>query len=196
MTQLSLVASATTGPTGAHDPLDRFYTPQALADAVVDRLSPAALSWVVEPSCGGGAFVRALQRRGCLVLGCDLDPEADGLRRSDLAWAGALESFPGSAGPLAWAIGNPPFGSDPDYLGLQHARICLKHAPSVALILPWSWLGLPPAMACLRDAPVPDEVWPIHPRPWGDHLRESAVWVWRERAGSTRIGEPLFWRRS
>jgi hypothetical protein len=184
-----------------HDHLDRHYTPQALADAVVLRLANVVRgSGVIEPSCGGGAFVRALHRAGAAtVVGVDADPEAAGLRVADIASPTSLEL---AAGLIGWGaaavVGNPPFGGPPDYLGLQHALIARRLAPVVALILPWSWLGLPTAVGVLRGD-LPDEVWPIHPRPWGDSLRESAVWVWRTSPGGERlttIGRPVEWRRS
>lgn len=208
VTQLALAGVAP--PVLAGDALHRFYTPDRLASAVVDRLAPAALSWVLEPSCGGGAFVRALQRRGCLVVGCDLDPEAVGLQRVDLAWPGSLESFPGSYDPLGWAVGNPPFGgpSDDDdeqpYVGAHHALICLQHAPRVGLILPAAWAlfeghgRVPSPMQTWRAAGArPVRVSAIAGRAWGDHLREAALFEWERGVdGPTTVGEPITWRRS
>lgn len=113
------------------DSLDRFYTEQPLADAIVRRciregfVQPSALHHVLEPSSGRGAFVRAVlsQAPAAWVTAMDLDPGAE-------RWA--KPGPPGSSGGrvhfihddfLAWTsreiepqnkfdlvIGNPPFG--------------------------------------------------------------------------------------
>lgn len=96
---------------------DAYYTPDALARAIVAELLPAGLaaSAVWEPHAGGGAFVRALRDAGAVVYASDLDPDAAGLA----AEAGAWGRWPGhdflsspspfrGAGP-EWILGNPPF---------------------------------------------------------------------------------------
>lgn len=68
------------------DKLDRYYTPDALAMACVAALTEEGgdrILSALEPSCGGGAFVRAPQSAGCpppLLSGCDVDNKAIGLR--------------------------------------------------------------------------------------------------------------------
>jgi hypothetical protein len=65
------------------DELDRYYTPDALAEACLS-LMLGDLPWpdclrFAEPCCGGGAFGRAARRlmpSRVRVKGCDLDPEA------------------------------------------------------------------------------------------------------------------------
>lgn len=182
-----------------HDPLDRHYTPQALADAIVQRLwRRGALgtdSHVVEPSAGGGAFVRAALRAGVAsVTAIDVDPDAAGLALATLACPGAdwLSLAPDVEADVV--VGNPPFGGPPDYLGLQHALAAVSVARfAVALILPWSWLGTPTPRRMLGERP-PSEVWPIGRRPWPRSVRETAVWVWEVGCeGPTAIGEPIEW---
>lgn len=81
-------------PDGGHrregssgDVLDRWYTPDAVARACVERLpwSGRLPMWALEPSVGGGAFARAIRHRwpAAHVLGVDVDPEATGLRDCD-----------------------------------------------------------------------------------------------------------------
>lgn len=64
------------------DPLDRYYTPDALAEACLRFMEkelryPPPLT-VYEPCAGGGAFGRAAMRLRpqTTVRGCDPDPEA------------------------------------------------------------------------------------------------------------------------
>jgi 16S rRNA C1402 N4-methylase RsmH len=64
---------------GVGDVLDRCYTPDVLAADVVDTLDLHGDPTVVEPSAGGGAFVRALRARLAgrgSVIAVDVDPGA------------------------------------------------------------------------------------------------------------------------
>lgn len=87
----------------SRDPLDRYYTPDPLAEILVSLLpiGPDVECW--EPAAGGGAFVRALRQRGATVLATDIDPEAKGARDG-------VHDFlldPGD-GLEDWIITNPP----------------------------------------------------------------------------------------
>src|SRR6478736_5920944 len=106
MTALPFTADREPTP---HDALGRYYTPQRLADLVVDALD-ASPDVVVEPSVGGGAFARAIRRRwpSARLVGVDVDPAARGLALCDEAivddWLSA------SSGMVAdVVVGNPPF---------------------------------------------------------------------------------------
>ena len=90
--------------------LDDYYTPEELASAVVAYL-PVGLAreWVIEPSCGGGAFVRALQARRCRVVGIDVDPAARGLEGADVARVGDFLQARNDV-DAGWVVGNPPYG--------------------------------------------------------------------------------------
>ena len=69
-------------------------------------------------------------------------------------------------------------------------------APVVALILPWAPLGGVEAWAHLMDGRQrPAWVFPIRPRPWSEHVRETALHVWfRDAPRETRIGRALVWK--
>lgn len=108
--------------------LDAYYTPDALADAIVDSLpsrcgpgtgwmilgpGPGA-GWILEPHVGGGAFARAVAGRwpGSLVCGLDIDPSAAGAKDCARFEAGdflapSLPIDPNNRPSLI--IGNPPF---------------------------------------------------------------------------------------
>jgi hypothetical protein len=182
------------------------YAAQRVKDAIVDRLVSRGHvdsgGHAIEPSAGGGAFVRALHRHQITVTAVDVDPEATGLQIADLTFPGDWPAYAraivhdGSAADII--VGNPPFGGPPDYLGLQHALAALPVARSaVALILPWSWLGTPLPRRLLAGR-MPCEVWPIAKRPWPRSVRETGVWFWDRmtpRAGrSTVVGDELVWR--
>lgn len=98
------------------DPLDRYYTPDALAQACLRVL----IEWLVappdvllEPCSGGGAFGRAGQWAGVKhVLGCDVDPEAGPnypCERVAVAdWAPVIPAKAG-ARPDVWIVTNPHY---------------------------------------------------------------------------------------
>jgi hypothetical protein len=116
------------------DHLDRYYTPDALADAIVRHVVVPRVPMeprVVEPSVGGGAFVRAVRAhlRGAHVTGYDVDPHAAGLglcdRRRVADW---LTSTPDLRTFLV--VGNPPY-TDAE----AHVFTALHTAPVVVMLL-------------------------------------------------------------
>lgn len=104
------------------DGLERCYTPRALAAQLIDLTielygAPPEGQRAIEPSCGGGAFVEALQAQGIETVGVDVDAGARGL---SLAWrsrTGDWASPKTRAAALRYAglgrvwgvFGNPPF---------------------------------------------------------------------------------------
>lgn len=177
------------------DDLDRCYTPIPLADACVEIVARVVPSpqCVVEPSVGGGSFVRAIRRRWTQahIAGHDIDPGAVGLGLVDRPVVG--DWLTGSQPPADVVIGNPPFSDD---AAIDHVRRALDVGEVVGLILPWSFLGGVERWNWLHTAERrPLAVYPITPRPWGDRVRETALYVWAGRTGApARIGEPIRWR--
>lgn len=96
---------------GERRPLDAYYTPDPLARAIVrwaaERI-PAPRR-IVEPSVGGGAFVRACREewRAPNIHGVDLDPSAAGLDLVTTRHVGDYLDAP--LGDADLTIGNPPF---------------------------------------------------------------------------------------
>lgn len=171
----------------AHDALDRFYTPDALADIIVAGVASRTPDprVILEPSVGGGAFARACRRRwpGAHIIGVDIDPQAEGFAHVNEAHVG---DWPTLASDLRadLVIGNPPFSTQTKAERLRlraHIAAAREAAPVAALILPW-------ANFCLLDlAPVMRERGParmdsIEPRPWPANVRETAVYEWRADA--------------
>lgn len=87
--------------------LDQWYTRDDWAQACVDDLLTEIPELkgreFLEPSAGGGAFIRALEARGQTVEGYDLEPRADGIVMADF-----LTDDIDCAGKVV--IGNPPYG--------------------------------------------------------------------------------------
>ena len=57
------------------DPLDRYYTPPALAQQLVATLGILPGDVVLDPSAGGGAFLRCLDPALHTLHAVDIDPE-------------------------------------------------------------------------------------------------------------------------
>ena len=104
---------------------DAFYTDDVIALQCLDKalsLFPERVR-CVEPSAGGGAFLRAFERRRDRVVewaAVDVAPAAEGIMRADflqlpweeLKWVGAgadAEAGASANVPIA-VVGNPPFG--------------------------------------------------------------------------------------
>ena len=203
MSQLALGDLAVVRPVG--DGLDRCYTPLPLAQAIVDSLEIRPTDLIVEPSVGGGSFVRALIKRlgRCSIVGVDLDSAAEGLRLVDPrlvgSWPDVAEDWrrripygdhPGEPDVI---VGNPPFSGD---TAIPHVEAALDLKPRiVALILPWAFPAVDRWAHLMDGDRRPALVRPIRPRPWGDKLRESALYVWtpREVVAET-VMRPLVWR--
>ena len=89
---------------------DAYYTPDALAHACVSVLTDANPDHVVEPSVGGGAFVRAVRARWprARVSGYDLDPEAKGGALCDAFYNTNWLTIAPTSKPDV-ILGNPPY---------------------------------------------------------------------------------------
>jgi hypothetical protein len=183
------------------DPLDRYYTPDRLARAVVaylrrhhwSRRTPLLdVLRVVEPSVGSGAWVRALRDvEACHVTGYDLDGAATGLAECDVAhvddWATA---------PLTerwdWAIGNPPYKD-----ATAHIARALKTADNVAMLVRATWLHAQ-SRALLLSAHRPCAILAVRGRPsftaGGTDTSDYVVVVWRDEWRGPTTFDWLDWR--
>ena len=100
--------------------LDAYYTPDDVALACIDALAPLVSrgATIVEPSVGGGAFVRALRGRGVggAIHGVDVDPAAPGLA---LCRGATVADFRRTYPDADWIVGNPPYREAEEHV--QHA---------------------------------------------------------------------------
>jgi hypothetical protein len=185
----SSVGVATPEAREAHD---AYYTPDLVADALVERLTrPSGHDWigrqtrVLEPHAGGGAFVRALRRRGCTVDAHDIDPGAPACEtRGDFLALKATEA--------AWIVGNPPF-CDAE----AHVRHALCLCPRVAFLLRLGFLASA-VRATMWAGHPPAAVYVLSERPsfTADGATDSADYcfvVWAPHHGPTRM-EWVSWR--
>lgn len=124
-----------TGRGAERDALDRYYTPDDLASAIVRHIVAPHLTpgdVVIEPSAGGGSFVRALQAAEARVLAIDIDPDAPALHDGDADWTmrGDWSEVAHRPSGAVAVVGNPP------YRGWEaHAEAAIQCAPVVAMLL-------------------------------------------------------------
>lgn len=159
------------------DEHDRYYTPQAIADTFTRWLRVPLAASVLEPSVGGGAWIRALraQRHVGPITAVDVDPMATGLDIADAQIRGDFaEVDPGTGFDLC--LGNPPFG-----VAGQHLKVALRRANVVAWLLRSTFIEPTTAMGAGRF-------------PRRDLLREHppwAVWYWPTRVRFEKTGTAM-----
>ena len=115
--------------------LDAYYTPDQVAGRCCRWLSTRIRRPVsiVEPSVGGGAWVRAARRiwPTARIDGCDVDPAAEGLALISEPQVGSWLSHPyGVAATWSLVLGNPPYDEVDG-----HIFAALHHGETVALLL-------------------------------------------------------------
>ena len=124
------------------DPLDRYYTPDALARAclrAVAELVNNEPARVLEPYAGGGAFMRAARRMWphVDVAGCDVDPEAPALTAPEglqVQVCPAAEWEP-SPWPVPWVVSNPPYRDVYETVAEARALQARCHGSRLGLLL-------------------------------------------------------------
>lgn len=193
-------------PTPVADPKGAVYTPDSLALAIARHVAPLvpvedghALR-VIDPECGGGAFLRAARTvwPGCLTTGVDVDPTAAGLALAD---EGIVGDWPDLAEGM-WDLGlqNPPFGQAVGMgVTIAHVRAAITRCHVLATILPAPYVTGNEFDEIIRVYPCA-KVLRVVDRPWPKVLREVLVYVWRwspdfGRDDSFRV-ETLDWRRT
>jgi methylase of polypeptide subunit release factors len=190
---------------------DRF-TPLSLATALVSTLPLREGMFILEPSAGDGAFVRALHH-ACAARSLDthsimlvaVEPNADyhPLLRERFArggfngyvYHGTFETL--DAGTFDWVIGNPPYT-----LAEAHARLALSIASEgVGFLLRLNFLGTEDRMAFWREhlatvlAALTER--PSFSSDGGTDATEYGWYMWRQHAAFvdpfTRLF-PLAWK--
>ena len=179
----------------ARDPLDRYYTPDALADGCLaaliawEGLSPGTL---FEPCAGGGAFGRAALRAGVpAVRGCDVDLAADpGFACAPVPVAKWTPHFAPARQGAVWIVTNPHYRGVYDTVAEMRALQARVGASVLALLLRATTIE-----QLVPGADPPAALWvsSLRPRwggPGGAALRSgdtcgSVLAVWRP-AGAAR----------
>jgi hypothetical protein len=118
---------------------DAYYTPDALALAVLRALDDRPSGMVVEPSVGGGSWARAVRALNpeARLVGVDIDRRAEGLALCDEAVVGDWQAVGRMVGAGAdWIVGNPPY-SDLE----RHVRLSLELGTRVVVLVRLGWLA-------------------------------------------------------
>lgn len=129
--------------------IDPYWTPEDLSLALVQALPIRDGDMVMEPSVGGGSWIRAVAQVHPRThrVGLDLDPQAPGLALGpELLNEGIVADFTRWK-PKAWTarphwiIGNPPYSDDQGLAHVHHALSVVRARGSVAMLLPLAFLA-------------------------------------------------------
>lgn len=176
---------------------DQYFTPDAVAEALVALLPVSGEGWpytrgtvCLEPHVGGGAFARALGRRHTYVVGLDI---AEGSAFHDCSGAGYLGDFltdtPWSPDEApVWIVGNPPYRNAEAHI----RRALAVTGRHVAFLLRLAILETAGRAALWRDHP-PRKVWVLQERPsftggGTDSAAYAFVWWDQEYRGEPALG--------
>jgi len=125
----------------------QFFTPPVVTEFVVDLLQIRSGA-VLEPSCGGGAFLSALPF-SCSVVGVEMMTEASRVAQllhpaAAVHQGDALEMAATLAGRFDYVVGNPPFADVRHLDTYQGFEIALKQKRLEWYFLELSLLALRP----------------------------------------------------
>ena len=110
---------------------DKYYTPDNVVKKVIEVLEKDLLpinqfSRIIEPSAGGGAFLKRLPVN---AIGYDIEPHSEGIIKGDYLQQDI------SYKKDSLVIGNPPFGGGV-HLYLKFIKKSMEHSDYVAFVLP------------------------------------------------------------
>jgi len=185
---------------------DAYFTPDRMAVEIVKRAHVRGLihGHIVEPSCGGGAFLRALQDCDAEIsklTGIDLQPTDEaGACDATIMTTDWLSVEQHSLGKVDCIIGNPPF-KDAE----QHIRHALELAPTVIMLVRISFLAS--AERCVASKRYSCPLWlqyrptwvdVVAPRPsftgGGTDPSDYAIVTWTDRSNCVETnGVSLDW---
>lgn len=96
---------------------DAYFTPPKLARFLVGLMELRPGAMVLEPSAGGGSFVRPFMGRGCKTYAIDIDGGVDGLTQA-LAYRvqDFLDPLPTTWPQFDAVGGNPPFNQAKEHV--------------------------------------------------------------------------------
>jgi hypothetical protein len=207
MQQMSIIVEDLPRRNGERITLDRYYTPDLLARAIVHAVNGVQpiTGTVLEPSAGAGSFACAtldLTEAGVMV--CDLDPEAPcmnsrlwGARRARGRWPAAFlceqDFLTVNHLTPSWVIGNPP------YLDAEaHTRHALSVSRRVVFLLRSSFGSSKGRIPFWSEYP-PRHVWQLAQRPsftgsGTDNADYSVFWWDQDWEGSTTMTLGWDWK--
>ena len=159
---------------GSVDRLERYYTPDPLAQFCLGLLPWSGVRHVLEPHAGGGAFVRAAAAYDVDVRALDLDQHSRAVKEYGAVCADFLADAPLPA--FDRVVGNPPFSN-----AEQHVQRALEIAPQVAFLMPLDRLESRSRYAFWQAAPL-RHVWVLSERVWAGS--RCIAWFWWDREWS------------
>jgi hypothetical protein len=144
--QLTLLSG---GPSQGRRENDAYFTDPRDAAALVRTLPIRPGDTCLEQCVGAGGWVGPMRAAGASrVDGCDINPDATGLRMCDRTWAGDFLELAVTAelGSWDWSIGNPPYARETgrlndegepimEAIAAEHVRKALLVADNVAFLL-------------------------------------------------------------
>lgn len=159
--------------------LDKYYTKDAIAVTCLAEFLPliADDAGLIEPSAGGGAFLRAARAAGRDIKGFDILPEESSITKLDF-----LEGNIGDhIDPVNHVfLGNPPFGKK-GTMAISFINKCLDLGGTVGFILPiqfrkWSAQSkIQKGASLILDMDLPEDAFEIEGKPY--RIRSSfQVW--------------------
>jgi len=190
-------------PTHERKKNEAYYTDERVALACVRYMAEYIRpDRILEPSVGGGAFVRACREvwPDAHITGVDVDPGASGLAECDEAFVGSFTEFK-SPKPFNLVIGNPPFSLAAKHI--HHAIGTLHEWPRlavVAMLLPSSFCGGASTRGWFHEAyGAPLRRCTIHPRPsftgGGTAAMEYELMVWSNAEHNKRGNTYINWKK-
>ena len=117
--------------------LDKFYTKPEISDFCVNvfgsNIKVEKQDLIVEPSAGGGSFIKKLKELKCNTIFLDVAPEDKQIKQANF-----LDWRPPKIKGKIHVIGNPPFGrqSSKCHKFIEHAA---GFADTISFILPISF---------------------------------------------------------
>lgn len=159
-------------PKGERIANDAYFTPDDVAARCVATLFWPGVSKILEPSVGGGAFVRALRNAAphARITGIDINPDAPGLALCDGAASADLIDWPLTYDAV---VGNPPYNH-----AEAHIRHALTLAPRCAFLLRLAFLESTKRVPFWRDH-KPARVYVLAQRPsFAGGGTDSAAYGW------------------
>lgn len=123
---------------------DQFYTKDLVAEECLADLAAVLANndsgysinevFFLEPSAGGGAFLRALEKnKYCDYFACDIDPNGENIAKRDFLNDDISEEIKDRGAVVV--IGNPPFGRRAR-MAAEFINKAFDYSDTVAFILP------------------------------------------------------------
>jgi hypothetical protein len=150
--------------------LDKYYTRDEVASTCLGDFLPlvSETASLIEPSAGGGSFIRAAQAVGRTITGFDILPEDTGIIQLDFLADDIRDHIDIED---AVFVGNPPFGKK-GVLAIQFINKCLELCGTVGFVLPiqfrkWSAQSkIIKGASLIMDKDLPEEAFSFNGKPY------------------------------